>query len=379
MSEGKTPSTHHAAVAASAGHGSASRWESSAPIRYPDPDIVVLDPRFQPMVLANAAIERIATGFRFTEGPVYYGDGRYLVFSDIPNDALLRWDEITGVVAPLRQPTGNPDGNTRDREGRLLSCELGSRTLTRTEHDGTVTVLAASFEGTRLTGPNDVVVKSDRSIWFSDNGAGIRGNYLGEKAEQELPFRVYRLDPVNGVLSIAIGDMERPNGLCFSPDETRLYVVDTPGGAKTTHVYDIVDGKAVNGRLFFDAMPGYADGIRCDTDGNVWCGFSGGPGQDGVAVFAPDAHLARAHSVAGTLCQPLLRWPQTEPPVHDRQPIRLRPLRRSPGQPWRLNRWGCLVNSHYAGPIFIPRDVPRGHGSSVAIFICSALRYALPP
>ena len=291
MSEGRTPSTQHAAVAVSAGRGSASRWESSAPIRYPDPDIVVLDPRFQPMVLGNAAIERIATGFRFTEGPVYYGDGRYLVFSDIPNDALLRWDEITGVVAPLRQPAGNPDGNTRDREGRLLSCELGSRTLTRTEHDGTVTVLASSFEGTRLTGPNDVVVKSDRSIWFSDNGAGIRGNYLGEKAEQELPFRVYRLDPVNGVLSIAIGDMERPNGLCFSPDETRLYVVDTPGGAKTTHVYDIVDGKAVNGRLFFDAMPGYADGIRCDTEGNVWCGFSGGPGQDGVAVFAPDGTL----------------------------------------------------------------------------------------
>ena len=291
MREEITPLTRHAAVAASEGSGGALRWESSAPIRYPDPDIVGLDPRFQQMVLGNAAIERIATGFRFTEGPVYYGDGRYLVFSDIPNDALLRWDEITGTVATLRHPAGNPDGNTRDREGRLLSCELGSRTLTRTEYDGTVTVLAASFEGTRLTGPNDVVVKSDGSIWFSDNGAGIRGNYLGEKAEQELPFRVYRLDSVSGALSIAIGDMERPNGLCFSPDETRLYVVDTPGGAKTTHVYDIVDGQAVNGRLFFDAMPGYADGIRCDTEGNVWCGFSGGPGQDGVAVFAPDGAL----------------------------------------------------------------------------------------
>ena len=291
MSEGITPSTHHATVAASEGGSGASRWESSAPIRYPDPDIVVLDPRFQPMVLGNAAIERIATGFRFTEGPVYYGDGQYLLFSDIPNDALLRWDEISGAVATLRQPAGNPDGNTRDREGRLISCELGSRALTRTEHDGTVTVLATLFEGTRLTGPNDVVVKSDGSIWFSDNGAGIRGNYLGDKAEQELPFRVYRLDPVSAALSIAIGDMERPNGLCFSPDETRLYVVDTPGGVKTTHVYDIVDGLAVNGRLFFDAMPGYADGIRCDTGGNVWCGFSGGPGQDGVAVFAPDGTL----------------------------------------------------------------------------------------
>ena len=286
MSEAQTPSIHHNVAA-----GGASRWESSAPIRYPDPDIIVLDERFQSMVLGNAAIERIATGFRFTEGPVYYGDARYLLFSDIPNDALLRWDEITGAVATLRHPAGHPDGNTRDRQGRLISCELGSRTLTRTEHDGAITVLADAFEGVRLTGPNDVVVKSDGSIWFSDNGAGIRANYLGDKAAQELPFRVYRLDPASDALSIAIDDMARPNGLCFSPDETRLYVVDTPSGPKTTHVYDIVDGQAVNGRLFFDATPGYADGIRCDTEGNVWCGFSGGPGQDGVAIFAPDGTL----------------------------------------------------------------------------------------
>jgi gluconolactonase len=243
------------------------------------------------MVLGHAAIERIATGFRFTEGPAYYGDGRYLLFADIPNDALLRWDEITGAVATLRQPAGFPDGNTRDRQGRLITCELGSRTLTRTEHDGTVTVLAAAFEGTRLTGPNDVVVKSDGSIWFSDNGAGIRGNYLGAKGPQEMPFRVYRLAPGSGELSIAVGDMPRPNGLCFSPDEFLLYVVDTPAGTKNTRVYDIIDGKAVNGRLFFDATPGYADGIRCDTEGNVWCRFSGGAGQDGVAVFAPDGTL----------------------------------------------------------------------------------------
>ena len=242
-----------------------SRWDSSAPIRYPDPNIVVLDPRFQHLVVPMAAIERIATGFRLTEGPAYYGDGRYLLFTDIPNDALLRWDEITGAVATLRSPAGHPDGNTRDRQGRLLSCELGSRTLTRTEHDGTVTVLADSFEGTRLTGPNDVVVKSDGSIWFSDNGAGIRGNYMGDKARQEMPFRVYRLDPATGALTIAVGDMERPNGLCFSPDESRLYVVDTPSGTRTTHVYDMVDGKAVNGRLFFDGTPGFADGIRCEA------------------------------------------------------------------------------------------------------------------
>jgi gluconolactonase len=270
---------------------SKSRWESSAPIRYPDPDIVVLDPRFRHLVLPMAAIERIATGFRFTEGPAYYGDSRYLLFSDIPNDALLRWDEITGAVATLRHPAGYPDGNTRDRQGRLLSCELGSRTLTRTEHDGTMTVLASSFQGTRLTGPNDVIVKSDDSIWFSDNGAGIRSNYLGHKAPKEMPYRVYRLDPASGELTIAVGDMERPNGLAFSPDEKRLYVVDTPDGTRTTHVYDIVDGKAVNGGLFFDGTPGYADGIRVDTEGNVWAAFSGGEGEDGVAVFAPDGTL----------------------------------------------------------------------------------------
>jgi gluconolactonase len=268
-----------------------SRWESPAPIRYPDPDIIVLDPRFQHLVLPMAAIERIATGFRFTEGPAYYGDGRYLLFSDIPNDALLRWDEVSGAVVTLRHPAGYPDGNTRDRHGRLITCELGSRTLTRTEHDGTVTVLAASFEGTRLTGPNDAIVKSDGSIWFSDNGAGIRGNYLGDKAPTEMPFRVYRLDPASGALTIAVGDMERPNGLAFSPDESKLYVVDTPNGPKTTRVYDIENGRAVNGRLFFDGMPGFADGIRVDTEGNVWCGFSGGEGQDGVAVFAPDGTL----------------------------------------------------------------------------------------
>jgi gluconolactonase len=170
---------------------------------------------------------------------------------------------------------------------------MDAQRLTRTEYDGAITVLADSFDGKKLTGPNDVVVKSDGSIWFSDNGAGIRGNYLGHKAPVELPFRVYRIDPRTGQTTIAVGDMERPNGLAFSPDEKLLYVVDTPGGAKTVHVYDMVDdgAKAANGRVFFDAMPGYADGIRVDTEGNLWCGFSGGEGEDGVAVFAPDGAL----------------------------------------------------------------------------------------
>jgi len=270
-----------------------SRWEVNAPpIRYPDPGIVSLDPRFERIALGHAAIERIATNCRFTEGPVWFGDTRQLLWSDIPNDRIMRWDEETGAVSIFRRPSHYANGNTRDRQGRLVTCEMGSQRLTRTEYDGTITVLAERFEGKRLTGPNDVVVKSDGSIWFSDNGAGIRGNYLGHKGEAELPFRVYRIDGRTGALTVAIDDMARPNGFAFSPDESKLYVVDTPAEPKTTHVYDIVDDgtRAVNGRVFFETK-GWADGIRVDTEGNVWCGFTGGEGEDGVAVFAPDGKL----------------------------------------------------------------------------------------
>jgi len=265
----------------------------SDPIRYPDPRIKILDARFTPLVLGNAAIETIASGCRFTEGPVWFGDLRCLLWSDIPNDRMMKWEEETGAVSLFRKPSHYANGNTRDRQGRLITCEMDAQRLTRTECDGTIAVLADSFDGKKLTGPNDVVVKSDGSIWFSDNGAGIRGNYLGHKATAELPYRVYRIDGRTGQITIAVGDMERPNGLCFSPDEKRLYVVDTPGGTKTTHVYDVVDDgtKLANGRVLFDATPGYADGIRCDTEGNVWAGFSGGEDQDGVAVFAPDGKL----------------------------------------------------------------------------------------
>ncbi|HUB12573.1 MAG TPA: SMP-30/gluconolactonase/LRE family protein [Acetobacteraceae bacterium] len=274
-------------------HGG-SRWHEGALVRYPDPDIIVLDQRFQRLVLGNAAIERIATGCRFTEGPVWFGDGRYLLFSDIPNDRILRWDETDGGISVFREPSHYANGNTRDRRGRLITCEHDTQHLTRTEYDGSITLLASSFDGKRLTGPNDVVVKSDGSIWFSDNGAGTRGNYLGHPMPQELPFRVYRIDPADGRMSVVVDDMQRPNGLTFSPDESRLYVVDTANtGPKTTRVYDVVaDGtRLANSRLFFDGSPGYADGIRCDTEGNVWCGFSGGPEDDGVAVFAPDGTL----------------------------------------------------------------------------------------
>src|SRR3954465_441944 len=237
-----------------------TRWQDArgqdgaAPIRYPDPDIKVLDPRFQKYVLGNAAVERIAGGCRFTEGPVWFGDTRQLLFRDIPNDRMMRWGGENGAVSVFRRPSHYANGNTRDRQGRLITCEMDAQRLTRTEYDGTVTVLAETFDGKRLTGPNDVVVKSDGSIWFSDNGAGIRGNYLGHTGTPELPYRVYRIDGRTGATTVAVGDMARPNGLAFSPDESRLYVVDTPGEPKTTHVYDIVENgtKAVNGRVFFD-------------------------------------------------------------------------------------------------------------------------------
>ena len=152
----------------------ASRSVAAEPIRYPDPNLKVLDPRFQPLILTNAAVERIATGCRFNEGPVWFGDGHYLLWSDIPNDRIMRWDEETGDIRVFRKPSNYANGNTRDRQGRLVTCEMDAQHVTRTEYDGAITVLAESFEGKRLTGPNDVVVKSDNSIWFSDNGAGTR-------------------------------------------------------------------------------------------------------------------------------------------------------------------------------------------------------------
>jgi gluconolactonase len=289
----RRPSSVSPNAATAAPTRTASRWDSTTPIRYPDPDLRVLDPRFERIVLGFAAIERIAGHCRFNEGPVWFGDGRYLLWSDIPNDRIMRWEEESGRVSVFRRPSHYANGNTRDRQGRLITCEHDSQRLTRTEYDGSITVLAETFDGKKLTGPNDVIVKSDASIWFSDNGAATRGNYLGHKATQELPFRVYRIDPVSGAMTVVVEDMERPNGLCFSPDESKLYIVDTPAGPKTVHVYDVVDHgtKLAAGRLFFDAMPGYADGIRCDTEGNLWCGFSGGEGQDGVAVFAADGKM----------------------------------------------------------------------------------------
>jgi len=263
--------------------------------RYPDPRIEVLDRRFV-YRQGNAAIERIATGFRWAEGPVWFGDAGCLIFSDIPNNRLMRWQEADGHLSVFRQPSNNTNGNTRDRQGRLLSCEHDARRVTRTELDGSITVLIDRFEGKPLNAPNDIVVKSDGSVWFTDPGYGIDGPYEGHAAEAELPRNVYRLDPATGRATVVAGDFTRPNGIAFSPDETRLYVVDTGishGGPSHIRVFDVDGERLVRGRVFAeDFAPGMSDGLRCDVDGNVWCSMGWGDRtEDGVRCYAPDGDL----------------------------------------------------------------------------------------
>jgi gluconolactonase len=266
-------------------------WQPSE--RYPDPAIEILDPSFERYRVFSAAVERLATGCRWSEGPVWIGDGRYLLWSDIPNNRILRWDEETGAVGIFRKPSNFANGNTRDRQGRLVTCEHGGRRVTRTEPDGAVTVLADGFEGKRLNSPNDVVVKSDGSIWFTDPPFGILGNYEGFQAERELPENVYRIDGATGALSV-VATARGPNGLAFSPDETKLYLVEsraTP--TRLLLVYDVVDGtRLANGRTFIDAGPGTPDGFRVDLDGNLWCGWGmGSDALDGVVIYDPAGRL----------------------------------------------------------------------------------------
>ena len=263
------------------------RWPVE-PVRYPDPAVRVLDPRFERYRIGNAAVERIFTGCRWAEGPVWFGDHRCLLWSDIPNDRIMRWDETTGGVTVFRSPSNYTNGHARDRHGRLVSCEHLTRRVTRTEHDGSITTLVDGFDGKPLNGPNDVVVASDGSVWFTDPGYGSMSNYEGREAALELPTAVYRLDPDGGVAEPVIVDLDRPNGLCFAPDESLLYVVDSGSAPRSIHTYDIADGTVGDGRLFAEMSPGGADGIRCDSDGNLWAACSGGEGNDGVHVFASD-------------------------------------------------------------------------------------------
>ncbi|WP_279357664.1 SMP-30/gluconolactonase/LRE family protein [Methylobacterium indicum] len=262
-------------------------------IRYPDPAIEVIDPSFARYRVFSAGVERLATGCRWSEGPVWFGDGRYLLWSDIPNNRILRYDEETGAVQAFRKPSNFANGNTRDRQGRLVTCEHGGRRVTRTEYDGAITVLADSFEGKRLNSPNDVVVARDGAVWFTDPPFGILGNYEGERAEPELPQNVYRLDPITGVLEAAATDLAGPNGLCFSPDESILYLVESRAQPnRRILAFDVSGGRLSNRRVHIDAGPGTPDGFRCDTDGNLWCGWGmGDDALDGVMVFNPEGTL----------------------------------------------------------------------------------------
>jgi gluconolactonase len=266
-------------------------WQQAA--RYPDPAIVALDARFEKYWLKLSCVERLATGGRWAEGPVYFGDGRYLLWSDIPSNRMLKWEEETGAVSIFRKPSSFANGNTRDRQGRLVTCEHGGRRVVRTEYDGSITVLADSLDGKRLNSPNDVVVKSDGSVWFTDPVFGILGDYEGYKAEPEIDANVYRIDPETGRVAIVAEGVLGPNGLCFSPDEKLLYVVESRGAPNRKMLAcDVTDGgrKLANKRVLFDAGPGGTpDGMRCDVDGNLWCGWGMGSADlDGVMIFAPD-------------------------------------------------------------------------------------------
>jgi gluconolactonase len=232
---------------------------------------------------------------------VWFGDGRYLLWSDIPNNRILRWEEETGAVSVFRKPSNNANGNTRDRQGRLVTCEHDARRVTRTEPDGTITVLADSYNGRRLNSPNDVVVARDGAIWFTDPVFGILGYYEGHKAESENPPAVYRLDPRTGQLAVMADDIPGPNGLAFSPDEQTLYVVASRATPhRTILAYEVTAGgtKLGRSRVLIDAGPGGSpDGFRVDVDGNLWCGWGMGDAElDGVRVFTasgqPIGHIA---------------------------------------------------------------------------------------
>jgi gluconolactonase len=245
---------------------------------------------FRHLVNGSARLETLFTECRWAEGPVWFADGNYLLWSDIPNDRILRWIPGAGV-STFRSPAGNTNGHTRDREGRLVSCSHGNRRVERTEPDGTITVIANSYNGKPLNSPNDVVVKSDGTIWFTDPAYGIESDYEGHKSPMEQPgCFVYRFDPRDGRLTVVADDFDRPNGLAFSPDESILYIADSAGGPSRPHhirAFDVTgENKLTKGRLFVDINPGSPDGFRCDTDGNVWT-----TAGDGIHIFTPSGVL----------------------------------------------------------------------------------------
>jgi gluconolactonase len=252
-------------------------------------DFEHLDDRFRDCVKGSARVEKLAEGCRWAEGPAYFAAGRYVVWSDIPNDRMLRWDETSGVMSVFRQPAGYTNGNTVDRQGRLVSAQHGFRSVTRTEHDGTVITLADRFEGKRFNSPNDLVVSSDGAVWFTDPAYGIDSDYEGHKAESELDgCHVYRIDPVSGTVMKVADDFHRPNGLAFSPDESKLYITDTGHPERHCRVFDVdlEKGKLTGGQVWAHATNGGFDGFRFDTEGRCWMSAA-----DGVHCLAPDGTL----------------------------------------------------------------------------------------
>ena len=246
-----------------------------------------LDPRFKALALPNAPLLTLGEGYAWLEGPVWFADANQLLVSDLPNDRILRWTE-NGGVSVFRQPSNFANGHARDKQGRLVGCSHHGRSITRTELDGAVTILADRFEGRRLNGPNDVVVASDGGIWFSDPHYGGNTDYEGGKHEPELPPTLYRLDP-DGTLAVVADDFAGPNGLCFSPDERLLYVAESgrqfaPDPVQHIRVFDVARSRLERGRVFHTIEPGFADGMRCDSDGRVWSSAA-----DGVHCIDPDS------------------------------------------------------------------------------------------
>lgn len=249
-------------------------------------DFEILHPRFASLLLGNCRLEKLHTGTRWAEGPCYFADAGVLIWSDIPNNRMLRYVEGLGVDV-FRQPSNCSNGNTRDRQGRLVTCEHETRRVTRTEYDGSITVLAERYQGKRLNSPNDVVVKSDGSIWFTDPPYGILSDYEGNKSASELDGNyVYRLDPATNALDIVADDFDKPNGLAFSPDEKQLFIVDS-GRPRHMRVFDVVDGRRLSGgRIFAECDAGSFDGFRFDLEGHLWTST-----KAGVSCYAPGGEL----------------------------------------------------------------------------------------